>query len=450
MEKGREKQFFARPDVMVVLTTSPAGLGHVRVSEALRGGLGDARAEIIGLESPATQFLHRMASRDPFLQRLMEFVQNNPLVEGQFTKIYRSRLRQQGSEAYGRLVELVKRRRPKPAVLIILATHFSLAHQVAAVKERLARELRLCVALAVVVTDDSPQQVWGVLDADFLFVPSLTTKEGLERYLTTLQGNIPEAIVVPYPVSADFCKRLTVSEYRERQAQVSPRLTQKMKIVIPISGAAVQLTFFEQFISALGKGGSSEITVISRESAYTKHFLAWCQSQPSVRVVAERHDREVVASYEREYREGVFAVEVTKPSEQSFKALNTPRQRGGVVLLFSEPIGRQEYDNLAFLARHELLPSPRDRLRLERFLRFGERRLIDQPFLTRAERWRGLMLPTSGWEAGMAIEKLRRSGILAAMVDFTGYMEHAELRGDGVKQIWKILAAKVGEKCGMP
>ena len=39
MEKGRFSDFFAREDVMVVLTSSPAGLGHVRVTEALRGGL---------------------------------------------------------------------------------------------------------------------------------------------------------------------------------------------------------------------------------------------------------------------------------------------------------------------------------------------------------------------------------------------------------------------------
>ncbi len=449
MKQGRAGDFFSRPEVMVVFTTAPAGLGHVRVTEALREGLDESvRAEVVGLEDASTQFLHRVASRNRFLRSFMEFTQNNPLVELGFTALYRKRLRRQGEEAFRRLIDLVKRRRPKPTTLVIVATHHSLAHQVAAIKNQLAKDLKLCVMLVVVVTDDSPQKIWGVIDADLLIVPSLTTKEGLERYMVMVGGNIPEVVVLPYPVSKDFCRLLSAKEYAQRRLQVNPRSKEKIKVVIPISGAAVQLKYFEDIISTLGKSGLADISVVSRESQQTKRFLGWCQEQPAVRVIAEAHDRDVVLCYEKEYRETVFAVEITKPSEQSFKALCTPKQRGGVILAFSEPVGRQEDDNLALLARHELTPSPRDREIIERFLRFGERRLIDTDFLEQAEGWRGFLLPLSGKEAGRAILKLRQVGVLAAMVDFKGFMDHSELRSDGVVKFWRVLGEKAPGRTG--
>ncbi|OGY18167.1 MAG: hypothetical protein A2900_05280 [Candidatus Chisholmbacteria bacterium RIFCSPLOWO2_01_FULL_50_28] len=450
MEKGRFSDFFAREDVMVVLTSSPAGLGHVRVTEALRGGLEEGvRVEVLGLEDQSAQGLHRAASRNVILRAVMEFVQNNPLVEESFSELYRERLRRKGKEAYHRLVELVKRRRPKPKVLLIVSTHFGLGYQIAAIKNRLAEEFKLCVVLAVVVTDDSPQKVWGVVGADFLFVPSLTTKESLERYMMRITRIVPEVFVVPYPVSADFCQPLTNKAFADRKLQVNPRFKEPMKIMIPISGAAVQLNYIEEMITTLEKERIADITVVSRESDYTKRFLSWCGERKSVRVVAEIQDRDVVAGYEKEYANSVFGVEITKPSEQAFKALITPKQRGGVILLFSNPVGRQENDNLAFLVRHDLLPSPADREVLGRYLSTGERRLIDAAFLERAQHWRGLLLPSSGRDAGRAILKLRQCGVLSAMLDFSGYMDHPELRSDGVRRIWKKLATRVGEKCGI-
>lgn len=450
MEKRRFSDFFAREDVMVVLSTSPAGLGHVRVTEALHGGLDErVRVEVLGLEDHSAQELHRLASRNRVLRAVMEFVQNNPLVEESFSALYRERLRRKGKEAYHRMVELVKRRRPKPKVLLIVSTHFGLGYQIAAIKNALAEEFKLCVVLAVVVTDDSPQKVWGVVGADFLFVPSLTTKETLERYMMRITRSVPEVFVVPYPVSEDFCQPLSNKAFSDRKLQVNPRFKEPLKIMIPISGAAVQLNYFEQMISTLEREKIADITVVSRESAYTKRFLSLCGEKRSVRVVAEIQDRDVVASYEKEYENTVFGLEITKPSEQAFKALVTPKQRGGVILLFSDPVGRQENDNLAFLVRHDLLPSPFDREVLGRYLSTGDRRLIDAGFLERAEHWRGLLLPSSGSEAGRAILKFKQCGIFSAMLDFSGYMDHPELRSDGVRRIWRTLAKRVGEKCGI-
>ena len=433
----------------MVLATAPAGLGHVRVTEALRDGLGkEMRAEVVGLQDASVQILHRLASRTPFLRSLMEFAQNNPLVEEHFSRLYRANLRRGGKEAYQRLVELVKRRRPIPKVLVIVATHFALAHQVAAVKRLLAQELNLCVVLAVVVTDDSPQKMWGVVGADYVFVPSSTTKERLEAYMRRVGGELPEVVISAYPVSPGLCKNLSEDEFNTRRSQVSPRKMTRLELVIPISGAAVQLRFFQELISVLGKNGKADITVISRESGYTKSFLSWCQERPSVRVIAEALDWDVVTAYEKEYERMLFSVEVTKPSEQTFKALITPKQRGGVILLFSEPVGRQEDDNIAFLARHGLLPSLSDQQLLFRLWAEEEGR-VDAEFLRRARRWRGILLPSGGLQAGKAILWLRKHGVLASMVEFSEYMDHPELRGDGVGRFWRKLARRVGEKCGI-
>lgn len=428
----------------MILTTAPAGLGHVRVTEALRGGLGEGvRAEVLGLKDPSLQVLHRLTSRNQVLRGVMEFVQNHYLVEKQFTRIYIKSLRKQAIEAYLKIRDLAERRRPRPKTMIIVATHFSLAHQLAEVKERLIEELKMRIVLVVVVTDDSPQKIWGVVGADYIFVPSDFTRDKLMAYLVSFANRVPQVIVSPYPISRKFDRDLTEPEFEARRRQVEPGAREKMQVIIPISGAAVQLKYFQELILALGYGGKADITVVARDCGLSHGFLSWCQKQVSVRVVASDYDREVVAEYEREYERNVFAVEITKPSEQAFKALTTPDERGGVALLFSDPVGRQEDDNLAFLARHGLVPSAGDRQVLERLFGENRRELITEEFRRRARSWRGMMLPTAGWQAGEAVLRLRESGILAAMADFAGFRDEVELHGDGVRRFWRELEKRV-------
>lgn len=443
-KKVSYQDFFASDDVMVVLTTAPTGLGHLRVTEALRKGLSEkVRAEVVGLFDPSLQLLHRAASRNRHLRGLMEFVQNDPMVEKRFTKWYRDYLGKKGDEADERLVDLVKRRRPKPSTLVIVSTHFSLAHQIAAVKDQLARQMKMRVVLAVVVTDDSPQKIWGVFGADYVFVPSGSTRDKLMEYMYSISREIPEVIVSPYPVAEDFRENLSDEDKDDRKAQVKKQAKKKMKVVIPISGAAVQLDYFQNMIIALDKSRNVDITVVSRESSFTRNFLSWCQEQKSVRVVANKIDRDVVASYEQEFGNSVFSVEVTKPSEQTFKALLSPKQRGGVVLAFSDPVGRQEDDNLAFLLRHGLIPSIEERATLEKIM-LGDSKGIDESFLEQAKSWRGIMLPIDGEEAGEAMLKLWKAGVFEAMVNFSGFADHPELNGEGVERFWERLAKEVG------
>ncbi len=78
----------------------------------------------------------------------------------------------------------------------------------------------------------------------------------------------------------------------------------------------------------------------------------------------------------------------------------------------------------------------------------GERKKVDMEFLKRASGWRGLLLPMNGSEAGEAIIKFKESGILKAMMEFSGFIDHPELSGKGVERFWRKLAVRIEKKCG--
>ena len=443
----RSSDFFSSDEVMVLFTTSPAGLGHIRVTEALREGLPETvRPEVMGIDDKSIKFIHRVGSRNRTLKMMMELAQNNPLVENYYVAWFRKKLRRETQEVYERVADLVARRRPKPKILVIIATHHSLAHKMAAIKGRLARSLGVDVVLAVVVTDDTYQKIWGVYGADYIFLPSDWTRECLEQYLRQLGWELPKLVVSAYPVSPKLARYLDAQEFKTRQEQVKAGGKEKLAIIMPISGAAVQLAYFEKLIVELSIKPAVRVTMVSRESSYTKEFLDWCQNVPAVEVVADREDREVVLSYEKELTTKVFAVEITKPSEQTFKTLLSPKQRGGVVLLFSEPVGRQEYDNLAFLLRHGLIPNEAHELRLNRFFIENDKPQFEEEFLKMAQEWRGLKLPNDGEMAGRAIDRLKESGILARMVDYSGDRRNKELDSQGVDKFWQTLAQLVSKQ----
>jgi hypothetical protein len=159
-----------------------------------------------------------------------------------------------------------------------------------------------------------------------------------------------------------------------------------------------------------------------------------------VSVRAFEIDREVVEAYEELYMNDVIGLEVTKPSEQAFKALFTPKQRGGSLLMFSDPVGRQEDDNVRFLRRHRLLPSLEVQEQLNELFATGKKLLVTKEMLLEARRWRGLMLPLEGVIAGVAIQLLRETGIFSAMNDFAGFVKgHTELTSEGVRRMWELV-----------
>jgi len=148
-------------------------------------------------------------------------------------------------------------------------------------------------------------------------------------------------------------------------SQYDPISELKINVNIPISGAAVGMGYFRIIISELHKLSQRfKFEVIARKSTHTKYFLNFLRKYDFIALNIFNKDREVVDFYERIYDEKIFGFEITKPSEQAFKALTNPKQRGGSILLFSDPVGRQEFDNLHFLQTHHLIPSDEEQTML--------------------------------------------------------------------------------------
>ena len=438
-------EFYKRDDVLVILTTAPTGLGHVRVTRAVKEGLPKiANAEVLGLSNVKFQMLHRITSINKKLRAVMEFSQNDPFVEKKFAKIYKKVLRRNTEEVENQVLELVKRFRPKPKHVVIVATHFSLAHQLGKIKKSLSNKLKTQVHLAVIVTDDSPQLLWAVPGADTIFVPSHETKKILGDYLSGLGEKQTKFVVNPYPISGQLSKKLSDEEWSLRRKQLQPKSKEPLRIMIPISGAAVQLDYFQDLIVRLSKLMLVKIIVVSRDSKHTRKFLIWCSKQKKVEVVTYTQDFEVVRAYERMYWREVIGVEVTKPSEQSFKCLHIPRMRGGSALLFSDPVGRQEDDNVAFMRRFGLMPSMKEGEILGKYMKNKDESVL-RVLHQKARGWRGLMIPPlDGKRAAERIFKLRESGILLRMMAYERRRGNNDvISHKGVQSLWEYLAKEL-------
>ncbi len=250
--------------------------------------------------------------------------------------------------------------------------------------------------------------------ADLTIVPSRLTK---------LRLGAPNSKVVHYPLSLKLGKYLAADKFSYRQKQLDPASRAKVKISLPVSGAAVGLRFYEEISERLNSLESRfTFYITSRDSDFTKIFLAKMAKRPYAKIHAFEHDRQVVASYDRTIRTNTIALEITKPSEQAFKALYSPRQVGGVVLLFTRPIGRQEQDNLWYLGRNGLIPSREDQAALWRH---------ELGVIAKAKNWRGLRLPSEPKKAAKFINWCLETGVFSSMLSYT-----AKAKSSGVTKLW--------------
>jgi hypothetical protein len=409
------------------------------VTEGLKSELDPSiKTETIGIMNPTSQFLYRIVGQNIVTRWLMEFFQTDPIGERIVAWFYTKNLRSRTRPVRLYVQSIIEGNRRQIKTVIIVATHFALAHQIAACKKKVERNLSVKIVLAVVVTDDSPQIMWAVKGADYIFVPSAFCRNGIRKELA---GNIgtTKICVSAYPLSKNIQKELSAIQLAKRQVQVDPFSHKKLKILIPVSGAAIGLSYFQSLIPEVTKKKDIMCTVVSRDSSYTKNFLHWCSRQKRIHVLKSTSDHNVVLSYEKQMKTHVFGVEITKPSEQAFKSLLSPTQRGGVILLFSKPVGRQEYDNIAFLKRHGLMPGSSDEKKLAQLYYFNKTSFIDKNFLNRAKNWRGIEIPWIGVEAGVAIARLYETGVLQSMTSFQQKRFIPELRSDGSRMFWERL-----------
>ncbi len=427
-------------DTLVVFAYAQAGLGHMRVADAIFDGMPQGTHSVL-LSSRDTRIttLHRITSIHPLFRWFLEFLQNG-WPEDVFTRVLRLFLARSNAVPREELAQILNQSATLPKTICIIATHFGLAHQFAAIKDDFAKAHGVAVILAVVVTDDSPQKAWAVPGADVIFCPSTTTKNALEAYH---HGLAPKSttryIAAPYMITPSFAQAISRDARRRRLAACNPASSEPISIAVPVSGAAVQLDFLLGVIRELSEQSERfHFEVVSKESIFTAPFLHVLAGLPKVTTHVSVWDRMIIEQYEGLYRTLPVAAEITKPSEQSFKALLSPKQVGGSILLFSEPVGRQEQDNLAFFRRHDLIPLWEEQEQLWDLAR--KQSHPDAQTLEKATHWRGIRLPAKPHAAAQFIIWTLQEGMWQAMANFSGFPEDPGLHADGVARFWNYMA----------
>lgn len=440
---NKKLEYLKDPNLLLIFTYAPAGLGHLRVTDALYDGLEkNIRALLLGAEDKSITILHRMTSVNIFARELFEWVQHDSPEEF-FTPYYRAYLRSNAKTLYMQLKTLIHEYIKPPGKILIVSTHFSLAHQIAEIKKTIFKEEKIPIKLAVQVTDDSPQKIWYVDGADVIFVPSRQTEKELSLYGRRHDLKKLNFIVNPYPISPILTKKLT--DESVRQKQFSKNSTSKIHLCIPVSGAAVGLEYFLKIMKDLNSYSERFIFyIVSKKAPFTKRFLQRVSKMKNVKVYSSNDDREVVSYYEEVYKNNSIALEITKPSEQAFKALYDPSLVGGSILLFSKPVGRQEYDNLDFLARHFLIPDELLQKKLWKMAEEQESVQNNEKLMQIISYFRGLKISENSETAAGFIMWCLNEGIFERMLEFKKFTsdEHKQELGiDGVEKFWE----KVGE-----
>ncbi len=448
---SEENLILGDKSLVIIFTYAAAGLGHLRVTNALYRGLPkNVTPLLLGSQDKSISSIHRFTSIHPWTRGFAEWVQRG-MPEDIFTYFYRMYLRGETDLLYRQMLTILDQRIELPKTVLIVATHFGLAHQLAAIKRKIEFKRQVKVVLAVQVTDDSPQHIWYVPGTDLIFVPSDKTRQELINY--GKKNHLPELkfIVSAYPVSPELGRFLSDKKYQERIDQTDLHKQTNIKVIIPVSGAAVHLSFFTKLIDLLGQSTRRfQFKIISKNSPYTVNFINQMLLRKNVSLVTSGHDREVVDEYEKIYQKEVISLEITKPSEQTFKALLNPKQVGGSILLFAAPVGRQEYDNLQFLRRHHLIPDVSDSKLLWKLADRGiSLKTYDSKHLLHsATGWRGLELPIGSTLTVRFIWWSLQEGIFNQMARFERHVDSNEVSSLGVNFFWQEVNRYLGQSPG--
>lgn len=423
------------PSLTIIIATSPLGLGHLRVTDALYHGLPkNASPVLLGAKSQAGSALYRFISIHPITRNLMEMFQLPPL-DKTLAYVSRKILRSQIKNLSQQVTTVLNERFIVTKTVVLVATHPIHGHQFGAVKEKLSKELGVRIILVVQVTDDSPQAVWYVSEADCIFVPSVYTKEHLENYAKKAKLPHVPVVVTAYPISPLLTENLSETALAKKREQVDPTSHTEIQMTVPVPGAAVGMGFMEKYVDELHRAlGRFVFHVVSKEAPYTYFFIEKMSKLPYVRLHTTTHDRATVDSYEQVFKETPIALEITKPSEQAFKALATTKDRGGVIMLISKPVGGQEYDNLHFLKNHDFMPHIKEN---ELLWNLAQKNApIDAASLEKARHWRALLLPEDPSLAASFTHWCLTERLFETMMHYKRLSTVQEVQANGVEQFW--------------
>jgi hypothetical protein len=430
-------------DILLVFTYAPAGLGHLRVTDALYDGLPrQINSVLLGTDDTKITYWHRLTSVSPFFRVIMEWFTTKKNGDW-FYAFYIWILKHSTRRLYQQMEDLISQQWQEKKTVVVVSTHFGLAHQIAAIKSRLEKNLKIKLVLIVQVTDATAMEIWYVPGADLISVPSEKVRAELLKYAEKKRLGKTKIVVLPYPLSQKLGEPLEEKEYEMRLKQYSPDADAKIKIAIPISGAAVGLSYYKKLATKLARiNGRVMIYLVVRNNIYTKPFINKMKIRDYVTVIENDTDKKVVDSYEKLYQEEVIGLEIVKPSEQAFKTLFAPGQRGGVVLLLNEAVGRQEQDNLNFLLEHKLLPSQEDQYQWENYAQGDDEQPKGKDYREygeRAREWRAIKLTNNPDKDAQMINWGIKAGIFRKMSEPREKPESKdpELASNGVQQFWE-------------
>lgn len=443
-------QVFDKKSLVIVFAYVPAGLGHLRITDSLFHGLPDGiNPLLLGPEDGLTNFFHRITSVNPIARSVLEWQQQG-LPDVLYTRFFRWFLKHSTDKLYQELRLVLEQRMDLSKTVLVVATHFGLAHQLVAIKRKIEEDRHIKMIIVLQITDDSFQRLWYVPGVDLIFVPSEKTKQLLIDY--GKDENLPPVSmeVLPYPVDPLMADKMSRVDLENRMDQLNKESKSAIHMAIPVSGAAVGMTFLTHMIDALHeKSDRFKFHIISKSTPYTQDFLKEMLNRPFVNFEVSFSSREIVDKYADLYRREVVSLEITKPSEQAFKALFCPEQKGGSIMLFSDPIGKQEYDNLDFLRRHHLIPLKSE---MDQMWKDGENNMeIDgggKWIIDKAKHWRGLILPFRSATAANFIWWCQKQGVFETMIKNYSELkdEGNELGSGGVSKFWQKVAQLVAEK----
>lgn len=427
------------PEMAIIFETSPLGLGHLRVTDALYHGLPKTASPILfGAQAPKSSAMYRFASVHRSTRTMLEMLQLPPL-DQPVAAIGRTILRHQTKDLYNQLKRILNERFTVPKSVLFVATHAIHAHPLGAVKEKLSRELGIKAYLVVQVTDDSPQAIWYVTDADMIFVPSVYTKEKLQAYAK--KAKLPEVsiVVTAYPVSPLLTEEMSEHMVAQRKEQLRAGSESTIHISVPVPGAAVGTDFMATFVQTLHQRSQRYyFHIVAREAPFTQKFVQTMKELPYVTLTVSSHERATIDNYEKVFKEHTISIELTKPSEQAFKVLAEPKHRGGALLLFSHPVGGQEYDNVRFLHTHGYVPTDHESQILWKKSQTGEH--IADDILRKANSWRGLLLPEDPEASAVFVDWCLHEGIFTHMMEYKQSQTRPEVQSNGVEQFWNHVA----------
>jgi hypothetical protein len=434
-------------DTLVIFAYAPAGLGHLRVTDALYEGLRDkTHVMVLGARDKNLMFMHRLVSVRIGGKVLMELFQWGPQ-ERIFTRVYRNWLIHHSDEVYRQVTTLLDQRLVKPTRVVFVCTHFSLSFQLSTIRKKIEEEYRVTTFLFMQVTDDSPQFIWYVPGADCIFVPSRSTEKTLKRYGESERLPAVSMKVIPYPVSPYFAQELTPHQLAERKNQTKVASDEKIHIVFPVSGAAVGLSYYQTLLESLHAISDRYFFhIISKQVPFTEKFIRTMLTKKYADVSVSDSDREVVRHYSSLFHRQILGYEVTKPSEQAFKALCKPDTKGGIILLFTEPVGRQERDNINFMIRNKFIPNQIEQKRLwQKALR---KETLDGKELHRMSPYRGFRLPENPRQAAKYIQWCLTEGIFTRSIQYRVPLDcdENECRPDGVVRFWREVEEIINNK----